>query len=87
MDLDPPSTLSEQSCWVLSSGLNPDGAVRGTEIPRCQWGELAGGGAGFHSVDMVHDYKGKVVTLEELEPYTTHLKSQLDLSLTGKSRK
>lgn len=38
-------------------------------------GEMSweGEGVGFHSLDMVYDYEGKVVTLEELECYTPHI--------------
>lgn len=32
-----------------------------------------GGSVGFHSLDMVYDYEGKVVTLEELECYAPHI--------------
>lgn len=32
-----------------------------------------GGRVGFHSLDMVYDYEGKVVTWEELECYAPHI--------------
>lgn len=68
--LDPPSTLKEQNGWALSFGIKPNGAVRGSEIPGCQWGELGRGGFGLHSLDIVYDYEGKITTVEELEHST-----------------